>query len=102
MNFFRLLALLPPLLFFASQVNATEDLAQANNPLANMQAFNLQNYYYPQISGFDQKGDTFWLRYAQPVDKFLVRTSMPFTSYPVAPTVKKNGSGDFNVFATDF
>ncbi|MDR3503236.1 MAG: hypothetical protein P4L79_11720 [Legionella sp.] len=86
-------------LILATTANAADELAQANNPLANMQAFNIQNYYSPQISGFDQKGDTGWLRYAQPVDKFLVRASMPFTSYPVAPTVKKSGSGDFNVFA---
>jgi hypothetical protein len=35
-----------------------------------MQAFNIQ---IPTISGFDQKGDTFWLRYTQPIDKFLAR-----------------------------
>ena len=41
--------------------------ANANNPLADMQAFNLQNYYIPELSGLDnQNANTFWLRYAQP------------------------------------
>lgn len=100
MKLSRLVIVLFLILTVIIQANAADELAQANNPLANMQAFNIQNYYYPQISGFDEKGDTFWLRYAQPVDKFLVRASMPFTSYPVAPTMKKSGSGDFNIFAT--
>lgn len=91
-----------PLLFLfisPTSVNADE-LSQANNPLANMQAFNIQNYYYPKISGYDPTGDTFWLRYAQPVDKFLVRASMPVSSYPITPTTTKSGLGDFNLFAT--
>lgn len=78
---------------------AVDELAQANNPLANMRALNFQNYYYPDISGFNQTGDTFWIRYAQPVNKFLVRASMPFTSYPVTQSIKKTGSSDFNIFA---
>lgn len=94
----RLFVSLSLLLSVTTQANAIDDLAQANNPLANMQAFNIQNYYYPQISGFEQKGDTFWLRYAQPIDKFLVRASMPLTSYPISPNIKKSGSGDFNIF----
>lgn len=55
------------LLLSALQAKATDELAQANNPLANMQAFNMQNYYDSKISGFPQTGDTFWLRYAQPI-----------------------------------
>ena len=31
--------------------------AQANNPLANMKAFNLQNYYIPELSGIDGNGN---------------------------------------------
>ncbi|MCA0403805.1 MAG: hypothetical protein LCH30_08415 [Proteobacteria bacterium] len=73
--------------------------AQANNPLADMKAFNVQNYYYPSISGFEQTGDTGWIRYAQPIGKFILRASMPFTTFPTAPFNKNSGLGDFNAFA---
>ena len=29
--------------------------AQANNPLANMTAFNIQNYYISELSGFEDE-----------------------------------------------
>ena len=40
--------------------------AQANNPLANMTAFNLQNYYIGELTESDESANQFWLRYAQP------------------------------------
>lgn len=98
----QVLSLLLILLFLSTTIitNAfADELAQANNPLADMTALNFQNYYYPEISGLSQTGDTFWIRYAQPIDKFLLRASMPFTSYPISPSMKKSGSGDFNAFA---
>ncbi|MFJ1267090.1 hypothetical protein ACD661_00805 [Legionella lytica] len=100
MNYSRLIKFLPLLLSVPIPATAADEIAQANNPLANMQAFNVQNYYDPQISGFPQQGDTFWLRYAQPVKKFLIRASMPFTSYPITQMIKKSGPSDFNIFAT--
>ena len=46
--------------------------AQANNPLAKFQAFNLHNYYIPTMSeAAGQTANTFWLRYAQPVGRWL-------------------------------
>ena len=43
------------------------EAAQANNPLADIQAFNLQNYYIPELSGdIDSTANNFVLRYAQP------------------------------------
>ena len=56
---------------------ASED-AQANNPLASFTAFNVQNYYVPQLSELDdQNANTFWLRYAQPMGNWLFRASLP-------------------------
>ncbi|ENU4171638.1 hypothetical protein ACVR5T_001079 [Salmonella enterica subsp. enterica serovar Newport] len=49
----------------AAQEHAS-DAAQANNPLANMTAFNMQNYYIGDVSGTDQDANQFWFRYAQP------------------------------------
>lgn len=40
--------------------------AQANNPLANMTAFNMQNYYIGDVGGTDKDANQFWLRYASP------------------------------------
>ena len=66
------LALLLQLLCLASAASAQDssgdgDAAQANNPLADFKAFNLQNYYVPELSELDgQNANTFWLRYAQP------------------------------------
>ena len=43
-----------------------DEAAQANNPLANMTAFNLQNYYIGEVTGIDENTNQFWLRYAKP------------------------------------
>jgi hypothetical protein len=40
--------------------------AQANNPLANMTAFNLQNYYIGDLTKSDKTANQFWFRYAKP------------------------------------
>ncbi len=87
--------------FAADSTDMSAALAQANNPLANLKAFNIQNYYYPSISNFDTTGDTAWLRYAQPIDKFLIRASLPFQMFPVSANgARQTGVSDFNIFAT--
>ena len=74
--------------------------AQANNPLAKIQAFNLQNYYIPAMSeAADQTANTFWLRYAQPVGRWLVRLSLPVSRLPAGDGTTASGLGDFNAFA---
>lgn len=40
--------------------------AQANNPLANMVAFNVQNYYIGKLTESDENANQFRLRYHQP------------------------------------
>ena len=80
------------------------DAAQANNPLANMTAFNMQNYYIGDISESDKDANQFWLRYAQPFtvgeSNWLVRASLPLNTYPSPPTSgHKTGLGDMNLFA---
>jgi len=77
--------------------------ADANNPLAKVQAFNLHDYYVPTMSEApDQTANTFWLRYAQPFGKWLVRASLPLARVPAADGASSSGSsglGDFNAFA---
>jgi hypothetical protein len=77
--------------------------AQANNPLANMTAFNMQNYYIGDISESDKDANQFWLRYAQPFSlgesKWLLRASLPINTYPSPPTGgHQTGLGDLNLF----
>lgn len=72
-------------------------LANANNPLANMVAFNIQNYYYAELYGTDETSDTAWLRYAQPFGRWLMRASLPISTVPTGSD-PVSGLGDFNVF----
>ena len=73
--------------------------ANANNPLADMKAFNLQNYYIPELSGINGNANTFWLRYAQPFGKWLFRGSLPVSRVPTGSDSSTSGLGDFNIFA---
>lgn len=96
------------ILFLTQGVAHAEDgssaAAQANNPLANMTAFNLQNYYIGRLTETDDDANQFWLRYAQPFKLFdgewLMRASLPLNSFPTLPDGgTETGLGDLNVFA---
>nr|WP_254429564.1 hypothetical protein [Ruegeria atlantica] len=86
----------------AQESDAASAAAQANNPLANFKAVNVQNYFIGDISGTDQTGNQFWLRYAQPLSlgntNWVLRASLPLNSFP-AQSGKTTGVGDLNVFA---
>jgi len=88
---------------FADDVDA-KAMAQANNPLANMKAFNVHNYFMSDLTGLDYTADIAYLRYAQPFKvantNWLLRATLPVKSMPVLQNGgAKNGLGDFNVFA---
>jgi hypothetical protein len=77
--------------------------AQANNPLANMTAFNLQDYYIGELTESDDSANQFWFRYAKPVSvsdtNWIVRASLPINTFPTQPDGdKETGIGDFNIF----
>lgn len=81
-----------------------EIAAQANNPLANMTAFNLHNYYIGEQTGSGESANQFWLRYAKPFSlgsgTWLMRASLPINTLPTLPDGdKETGLGDLNVFA---
>lgn len=83
--------------------DASSGSAQANNPLANMTAFNMQNYYIGDVTGSDKDANQFWLRYAQPFSvndsHWLLRASLPVNTYPTPPEGgHKTGTGDLNLF----
>ena len=74
------------------------DLAQANNPLANMVAFNIQNYRMSSLyDAPDAAANTLWLRYARPMGRVLVRASLPINTVPTLAETE-SGLGDFNIF----
>lgn len=88
----------------AEQNSAANDVAQANNPLANFTAFNLHNYYIPQLTAPDKDANQFWMRYAKPFSlgdsNWIMRASLPINTYPVPPGLDhETGLGDLNVFA---
>lgn len=78
-------------------------LAAANNPLANLKAFNLQNYFVPELSESDETSNQFWLRYAQPIPtpigSFLTRASLPVLTVPTGADTSDSGLGDMNIFS---
>ena len=89
----------------AGQGEDADTIAQANNPLAKMRAFNLHNYYIGDLTESDDSANQFWLRYAQPFTvgntNWLMRASLPVNQYPVPPTgTSETGVGDFNIFAS--
>lgn len=83
----------------AAGPDASAAAANANNPLANMTAFNLQNYYVSELSGSDGTANNFWLRYAQPLGKWLFRGSLPVSRVPTGGDTSTSGLGDLNAFA---
>jgi len=83
----------------AASAAAAKAMANANNPLANMVAFNIQNYYYAELYGTSESSNTAWLRYAQPFGRWLMRASLPISTVPVAGSQDPvSGLGDFNIF----
>ena len=87
--------------FAQDQSNAA---AQANNPLANMTAFNIQDYYIGDLTESDDSANQAWFRFAKPFSvsdtNWLLRASLPVNTFPTSPDGdKETGIGDFNVFA---
>lgn len=82
----------------------TNAAAQANNPLANMTAFNIHNYYMGDLTQSDETANQAWLRYAKPFSveetDWLLRVSLPINTFPVNPDgSSKTSIGDLNIFA---
>jgi len=76
---------------------------QANNPVADMVAFNVQNYMIGELTKSDRSANQLWLRYAQPFSladtNWLMRASLPVNTYPTRLNKDETGIGDFNVLA---
>ena len=82
-----------------------DEVNTANNPLADLIAFSLHNYYFPKLNGIpDESANTFWLRFVTPFWRVIPRVSLPVrvvpAPNPTATVSKVTGIGDLNVFAT--
>lgn len=77
-----------------------ETLKRANDPLANVKAFNIQDYYASRLYGRpDAQMNQLLPRYAQPFGNFLFRATMPIITSSVADQEPVTGFGDLNLFA---
>lgn len=92
-------------LAMSAQDNSTEAAklaAKANNPLANMKAFNIQQYYQPSLAGSDGNSNATMLRYAQPYagGRMLLRATVPTFNTSNEQGEQYSGIGGLNVFTT--
>jgi len=83
----------------AQQKVAANDVAQANNPLAKFTAFNVHYYYIGELTEVNKNAHQGWMRFATPFSigksKWLLRASLPISSFPVGPSLEyKTGLGD--------
>lgn len=83
----------------ANDHTAKDHAAAANNPLANITSFQLQNYYATDLYGLPNgTSNTAWLRFVKPFGKWLVRASLPLSTVPTGTDDAISGLGDFNAF----
>ncbi|WP_044210320.1 hypothetical protein [Flammeovirga sp. OC4] len=96
-NLFIVVLLLVSSFSFAQ---TAEEKAQANNPLANLTAFNLQQYYSPNLSGNSEATQSsYWMRFATPTGRVLWRASLPINTYSNPELgISRSGLGDFDLF----
>jgi hypothetical protein len=79
-------------------VSAAE-LAKANNPLADANAINFQNYFMPSLQGLpDASVNLFLLRPVMVAGRQIIRGTIPFQTSPTGLLSYDSGVGDINVF----
>ena len=82
---------------------SAEELAKANNPLADLIAFNVQYYYRPQLNETTGgMANTTWFRFAVPTGRILWRLSAPLETRHInneTTNISKSGFGDLDLFA---
>jgi hypothetical protein len=79
-------------------VSAAE-LAKANNPLADANAINFQNYFMPSLQGLPGASvDLFLLRPVMVAGRQIIRATVPFQTSPTGLLSYDSGIGDINVF----
>lgn len=82
---------------------SAEELAKANNPLADLTAFNVQYYFRPLLNETTGgMANTTWFRFAIPTGRVLWRVSAPLETRHInnsTTNISKSGFGDLDLFA---
>ena len=83
----------------ASPGVSAAQLSKANNPLADMNALNFQNYYVPSLYGApDSVANTMYLRPVMVAGRQIIRATVPIATTPVGQGQYRSGLGDFSIF----
>jgi hypothetical protein len=77
---------------------SASDIANANNPIAPMNAIFFQNYYAPTVNGTSGPSNLLDLRALLVSGKQIVRATFPISSGVDSNGNQHSGLGDFNVF----
>jgi len=74
-------------------------MAKANNPLANANALNFQNYFFPSLQGVPgASANALLLRPVIVSGRQIVRATLPVQTSPTGLTSYASGLGDFSIF----
>ncbi len=78
---------------------SAETMAKANNPLADMNAINFQNFFAPSLYGVpNQTSNTMNLRGIMVTGRHIIRATLPLSTLPTGLTTNASGLGDLNIF----
>jgi hypothetical protein len=78
---------------------SAEQMAKANNPLADMNALNFQDSWVPAIRGLpDDYLNTLNLRPVMVAGRHIIRATIPLTTAPLGGGPYASGLGDINIF----
>lgn len=78
---------------------SAEAMANANNPLADMNAINLNDFFAPSLYGVpNQSSNAMNLRGVMVVGRQIIRATVPFSTVPTGLTRSASGLGDINIF----
>jgi hypothetical protein len=77
---------------------SASDVANANNPIAPMNALYFQNYYAPTVYGLPASSNLLDFRTVVVSARQIVRATLPISSGEDINGNQQSGLGDFNVF----
>ena len=74
-------------------------LSNANNPLADMNALNFQNFYAPTLYGLpNSNSNTLNLRPVVVSGRQIIRSTLPISTVPISGGQYQSGLGDLSIF----
>jgi hypothetical protein len=78
---------------------SAEQMAKANNPLADMNGLNFHDYWSSAIRGLpDDYSNTMNLRGVMVAGRQIIRATVPLTTAPLGGGPYASGLGDINIF----